>query len=425
MRNSRRMLLSVSTIALMVFAGLWSSLGFGQQAADSDQATPAVSGTGNAGRIAVWKNSTTLASSVVSQSSGNVGIGTTTPAAKLDVAGDINLAGNLRYQGNPVLQLPVGPGNLAVGLGTLPVNTTGTFNTASGQSALNANTTGSSNTAIGGFALATNNSGYANTANGTSALAANVSGADNTATGASALYNSNGNNNTAVGVSALYHDTIGSNNIAIGVAALSSNTTGSNNTALGYQAGINVITSNNIHIGSQGTAADIGTIRIGTPFVGGCTTCQTSAFIAGIYGSATGLPGVPVVVDSNGNLGTVSSSRRYKEDIQDMRDASDGLLRLRPVTFRYKEPFGDGSKPVQYGLIAEEVAEVYPDLVARSADGQIETVKYQLLDSMLLNELQKQNTTIAAQKEQIRSLEERLARVEAALERTALTASSR
>ena len=134
---------------------------------------------------------------------------------------------------------------------------------------------------------------------------------------------------------------------------------------------------------------------------------------------------MPVVVDSNGNLGTVSSSRRYKEDIQDMRDASDGLLRLRPVTFRYKEPFGDGSKPVQYGLIAEEVAEVYPDLVARSADGQIETVKYQLLDSMLLNELQKQNTTIAAQKEQIRSLEERLARVEAALERTALTASSR
>ena len=131
------------------------------------------------------------------------------------------------------------------------------------------------------------------------------------------------------------------------------------------------------------------------------------------------------MVDSNGNLGTVSSSRRYKEDIQDMRDASDGLLRLRPVTFRYKEPFGDGSKPVQYGLIAEEVAEVYPDLVARSADGQIETVKYQLLDSMLLNELQKQNTTIAAQKEQIRSLEERLARVEAALERTALTASSR
>jgi hypothetical protein len=99
-----------------------------------------------------------------------------------------------------------------------------------------------------------------------------------------------------------------------------------------------------------------------------------------------------------------------------MADASSGLMRLRPVTFRYKKPFDDGSKPIQYGLIAEEVAEVYPDLVARTADGQIETVKYQVLDSMLLNELQKQNTTISAQKEQIRSLEERLAKVEAALE---------
>jgi endosialidase-like protein len=108
-----------------------------------------------------------------------------------------------------------------------------------------------------------------------------------------------------------------------------------------------------------------------------------------------------------------------------MADASSGLLRLRPVTFRYKQAYADGSKPIQYGLIAEEVAEVYPDLVARTADGQIETVKYQLLDSMLLNELQKQNSTIESQKEQIRSLEERLAKVETALERTAATTASR
>ena len=108
-----------------------------------------------------------------------------------------------------------------------------------------------------------------------------------------------------------------------------------------------------------------------------------------------------------------------------MGDTSSGLLRLRPVTFRYKKPYADGSQPIQYGLIAEEVAEVYPDLVAHSADGQIETVKYQVLDSMLLNELQKQNLTIAAQKDQIRSLEDRLARVEALLERTSLSASSR
>jgi hypothetical protein len=131
------------------------------------------------------------------------------------------------------------------------------------------------------------------------------------------------------------------------------------------------------------------------------------------------------MIDSNGNLGTVSSSRRYKEDIQDMGEASNGILRLRPVTFRYKKAFDDGSKPIQYGLIAEEVAEVYPDLVARSTDGRVESVKYHLLDSMLLNELQKQNATIDAQGEQIRSLEERLAKVEAALRGTAVTASAR
>jgi hypothetical protein len=114
------------------------------------------------------------------------------------------------------------------------------------------------------------------------------------------------------------------------------------------------------------------------------------------------------MVDSGGQLGTVSSSRRFKQDIQEMGDASQGLMRLRPVTFRYQKAFADGSKPRQYGLVAEEVAEVYPDLVTHSADGQVETVKYQVLDSMLLNEVQRQ------QKE-IQSLQERLARMEAAL----------
>jgi trimeric autotransporter adhesin len=123
------------------------------------------------------------------------------------------------------------------------------------------------------------------------------------------------------------------------------------------------------------------------------------------------------LVTSGGQLGIATSSRRYKEDIQDMGDASGGLLRLRPVTFRYKQAYADGSKPIQYGLVAEEVAEAYPDLVVRSADGQIQTVKYQVLDSMLLNELQKQNKTISA-------LEERVTKLEAALERTVVSASS-
>jgi hypothetical protein len=107
------------------------------------------------------------------------------------------------------------------------------------------------------------------------------------------------------------------------------------------------------------------------------------------------------VIDSSGQLGTVNSSRRFKEDIREMGDASRGLMRLRPVTFRYRKPFADGSEPIQYGLIAEEVAEIYPDLVAHSANGQIETVKYQVLDAMLLNEVQRQQKEISTQREQI------------------------
>jgi hypothetical protein len=118
-----------------------------------------------------------------------------------------------------------------------------------------------------------------------------------------------------------------------------------------------------------------------------------------------------VVIDSNGQLGTTSSSRRFKEDIEDMGAASRDLMRLRPVTYRYKQPFADGSKPIQYGLIAEEVAEVYPDLVAHSADGKIETVKYQVLDSMLLNELQRQQAEICRLEERLATLEAVLARV--------------
>jgi len=142
---------------------------------------------------------------------------------------------------------------------------------------------------------------------------------------------------------------------------------------------------------------------------------QTSFFAAGIRGVTTGNnDAIPVVIDSNGQLGTVSSSRRFKEDIHDMDTVSSGLMRLRPVTFRYQRPFADGSKPIQYGLIAEEVADVYPDLVTHSADGQIETVKYQVLDSMLLNELQKEHKQVQEQAETIRMLETRLAVLEKA-----------
>jgi hypothetical protein len=336
-----------------------------------------------------------------------------------------------------------GSDNTAIGAAALFSNTTGSANTATGNQALYSNSTASGNTATGNQALYFNtgglgntamgdaalyfNTGSSNTATGYQALNHNTTNCCNTASGYQALYtNTTGTGNTASGASALYSNT-NNDNTATGYQALYSNSTGSSNIAIGYQAGYNVTGSNNIDVGNQGNGADSGTIRIGT------ANSQTSAFIAGIWGATTQSSGaVPVMIDSNGNLGTVSSSRRYKEDIQDMSDASSGLLHLRPVTFRYKKPFSDGSQPIQYGLIAEEVAEVYPDLVARSADGQIETVKYQVLGPMLLNELQKQNTTISAQKEQIRAqeqlihaLEERLARVEAAVQQIPADASSR
>jgi hypothetical protein len=168
-----------------------------------------------------------------------------------------------------------------------------------------------------------------------------------------------GNANTAFGDSALFNNTTGLNNIAIGPLA-ANHVSGSN--------------SNNIHIGTERASTDSGTIRIGGNLSLGDSAAQTSFFVAGVGGAA--VSGAPVLIDTvTGQLGVASSSRRYKEDIQDMGDASNGLMRLRPVIFRYQKPFADGSKPMQYSLIAEEVAEVYPDLVAHSADGQIETVK--------------------------------------------------
>lgn len=331
-----------------------------------------------------------------------------------------------------------GISNTALGIGALS-NNTGNYDTATGAAALQNNTTGSQNTANGGQALQNNTTGSRNTASGANALFANITGDHNTAIGSNALNsNTTGGLNTAIGESAMANSTTGSANTASGGAALANNSTGYNNTAVGFGAlnynttgyhniaigsgagaGVSGGNSNNVHIGNAGNADDSGTIRIGTPGT------QTSFFAAGIRGVTTGNnDAVPVVIDSNGQLGTVSSSRRFKEDIQDMGEVSSGLMQLRPVTFRYKNPFADGSKPIQYGLIAEEVAEVYPDLVAYSADGQIETVKYQVLDSMLLNELQKQRQQVQQQAETIKGLEARLAALEGLLSKASASAAA-
>ena len=293
-----------------------------------------------------------------------------------------------------------GANNTTFGSGALSSNTTGSNNAAVGDAALGANTTGNFNTAAGSRALQDNTTGSYNTATGGAALPVNTTGSFNTAEGALAMqFNTTGSSNTALGYGALDLNATGLGNTAVGYNALSSNTTGGNNVAIGNNAAGNVGSGNsdNIHIGNPGSSADNGAIRIGNS--------QSSFFAAGIRGVATGANNaVPVLIDSNGQLGTASSSRRFKEDIQDMGDASRALLRLRPVTFRYQKPFDDGSKPIQYGLIAEEVADVFPDLVARSADGQIETVKYQVLDSLLLNEVQRQAAEIRALKERLAQL---------------------
>src|SRR5271157_2535355 len=317
---------------------------------------------------------------------------------------------NTATGGNALYLNTTGSANTATGGGALYSNTTGSNNTATGTLALASNTTATDNTASGYNALQANTTGTGNTAIGSGALLSNATGMSNTASGSAALTsNTVGGSNTAAGAGALQYNTTGTGNTAIGGGALGSSTTGNYNIAVGMQAALNVsgTNSNNIHIGSLGASTDNNTIRIGTPGT------QTSFFAAGVRGVTTGNNNsIPVVIDSNGQLGTVSSSRRFKEDIHDMDTASDGLLRLRPVTFRYQKPFADGSKPIQYGLIAEEVAEVYPDLVGRSADGQIETVKYQVLDSMLLNELQKEHQQVQQQAETIQRLESRLAALE-------------
>lgn len=277
-----------------------------------------------------------------------------------------------------------GHDNTASGFQALFNNTTGYNNSASGSLALYANTTGRENTASGYLALYTNTTGTENTANGYRALSANLTGNYNIASGSQALYlNSTGNSNTASGSQSLYWNSDGDNNTASGYQALYTNSAGSYNIALGHQAGYYTMGSNNILIGNLGTNSENGTIRLGN------STDHSRAFIAGIHYVTTGVDdAITVFIDSNGQLGTLSSSRRYKEAIADMAGDSADILRLRPVTFRYKQPFTDGKKPLQYGLIAEEVAEVFPELVVNNADGQPETVKYHLLATLLLNELQ-------------------------------------
>jgi len=302
-----------------------------------------------------------------------------------------------------------GTGNTASGFQALYSNKTGSHNTASGVSALALNIGGNENTAIGSGALVSNASGSGNTALGRLALYFNIEGSANTATGWNALQNNDtGVNNTGSGSNALFANTTGMYNTATGAGALKNSTSGFRNVALGYQAGLLVSGSDNITVGgdNQGKAAENGAIRIGNK------TYQKKTFIAGIRGVTTGLAAaIPVFIDANGQLGTIKSSARFKEDIQPIGNVSERLYALRPVTFRYRQSDEDGRKPVQFGLIAEEVAKAFPELVIYDEEGKPETVSYHLLATLLLNEFQKEHSLNQQQDEQLAAQATQLAEV--------------
>jgi len=287
--------------------------------------------------------------------------------------------------------------NVAVGTATLVFNSDGADNTAVGAFALN-NNTSNQNTAVGSNALVSNSLGIANTANGAFALAANTGGQANTAVGVLALSgNTNANNNTAMGDLSLSANTTGGGNTAVGSTALVNSATGSGNVALGNNAGANVSTASNvICIGNVGKDVS------NSCFIGSIRSVQTQNANA-----------IPVVIDSDGQLGTLSSSRRFKKDIELLDKSSEAILALKPVTFHYKT---DKTNTPQFGLIAEEVAKESPDLVVRDKNGEIYTVRYDAVNAMLLNEFLKEHNAFLQEQKKVQNLEAALATVNQRLE---------
>jgi hypothetical protein len=312
--------------------------------------------------------------------------------------------------------------NTAEGTRALFNRTTGVWNTANGFEALYHDYAGSSNTATGIRALFFTTYGEKNTGYGALALYENHQGGQNVAVGYQTIfYGTTAGDSTAIGYRALYitarypafHG--GPSGVtAVGSLALYGDGPGSGNVALGFQAGFHVsFTDLNIHIANTGDAnnSDLSTIRLGT------TGEHSKTFIAGIRGVSTGVSNaVPVVIDSAGQLGTMSSSRRFKNEIKPMDQSSESILALEPVRFHYKS---DATNTPHFGLIAEEVAQVDPNLVVDDADGEIYTVRYDAINEMLLNEFLKEHdkaerlkqqfqATVAQRKEQIQMLTARL-----------------
>lgn len=311
--------------------------------------------------------------------------------------------------GNPGVS--TGARDTGIGVNSLAALTSGNSNTGLGYNSLLACTSGGSNTALGTFSQDSTTTGSVNTSVGAGSLSANTTGNGNVAIGNSAMSrNTTSGDNVAVGLNALFFTT-GANNTGVGSNALATNSTGTGNIALGFFAGSLVSTgSNNIHIGHPAPGNESDTIRIGQT--------QTSAYLAGVSG-VTVASGVQVYIDGNGQLGTLTSSARFKEDVADMGGASSPVLQLHPVTFRYKAPYDDGSHRLQYGLIAEEVAQVDPALVQFDSHGRAQTVRYHMVNMMLLNEVQRQEAELERQRQLLAEQGARLAKLEALLARQA------
>ena len=254
--------------------------------------------------------------------------------------------------------------NTAVGAEALYNNTTGNFNTAIGKNALANSTTASANTAIGYLALVFNETGYRNTANGAFALENNIAGHGNTAIGFQALYQNNG-----------------SDNVGLGFNAGNFLTTGSGNVCIGY--------------GVLGVAGESNTTRI-----------------KNIYSSVAS--GRAVYVNADSKIGTLVSSRRFQDEIKPMDKASEAILALKPVTFRYKKEIEPNSA-IMFGLIAEEVEKVDPELVTRNDKGEAETVRYEAVNAMLLNEFLKEHRTVQELRSTVAKQEATAAKQEATI----------
>jgi hypothetical protein len=325
---------------------------------------------------------------------------------------------------NALASVTTGAANAAFGWFSLFSNAEGTFNTGAGAATLLFNTA-SNNTAFGGAALLFNTTGTANTAVGAGAMVNNIDGLEHTAIGFQALNaNITANDNTAVGLFAMLNNVDGDSNTAVGAAALRDNISGDNNQALGRGAlRLNTTGSGNIGIGREASALEDPAVNnvicLGDDGDNnGFGSVSNRCYIGQIRGVDVGnADGINVIIDSDGQLGTNNSSRRFKKDIKPMEQASEAILALKPVTFHYKNQDTKNAKYTpQYGLIAEDVAEVNPALVVHNKDGQLLSVRYDAVNMMLLNEFLKEHKKVEAQQATIAELKSTVAQQQKGME---------